>query len=257
MVQANSAKCDGRSAEPNQQPSPTTARTSGSATPPWPQYDGSDADPSALRRRQPRYWSVSQVLVWMCTRDQRMVSAVRDPFDAESLGREFFRYRLQTIGEQVRRLHSGGSIEQFMKVWPGGRIQTWGRRPTMSNFEAIEPQELGDLQLRIEVDEDGTRRTTLWSKASQRRRWEELRFSPRDVKRLWPVSVLRPRKSHTLDRAILEFLCEITMSGPIKKNVAMAKSEAVPGWSRRSFERAWKDLPKMGKIARGKHGPRL
>jgi hypothetical protein len=257
MVQANGVNCAGRSAEPNQQPNPTTAQTSNDAVGPWPRYDGSDADPSALRRGPPRYWSLSQVLVWMCTRDQKMVSAVRDPFDAESLGREYFRYRLLTIDKLECGLNSGTSIEEFMKIWPGGRIQTWGRRPTTSNFEAIEPQELGDLQLRIDVDEDGTRRAALWSKASQRRRWEQPRFSPRDVKRLWPAPVLRPRKSQALDRAILDFLCEITKSGPIIKNIAMAKSEVVPGWSRNSFERAWKELPKERKIARGKHGPRL
>jgi hypothetical protein len=220
------------------------------------------------------YWTIAQAIVWVCTRDEAVVTAMPAPLSTETLCLQL-KYRVglkyterKMLGGSTRhwvdleinprapcKFSTGIEAIQFLQAGVlGGFIRTIARDARSGSWGAIPESERTELEFRIRPD-DPLPRYGFCSTITGECRWIEPLLSIADVKRLAPL----PTQSPTVaaDKRMLDRLLEISVDRRPTREEALEKCRDVVGYSGRGFERAWKRLPDSRKRKRGEHGPRL
>jgi hypothetical protein len=221
------------------------------------------------------YWDLVETLMWIATRDESRVAALRDKSDEIKTALVFSAMRGEPIvleyPHPASGTNGGADLEQAAPQRAGrapyplddlaakvqsGRVRMTAIRGDGGTNEQIPVPlaELNDLTFRLPpsclVAPVG-----LWSR-SRTLVWRSPQFLRADVVAAWPA---RNRKTAAASAAILRYLRSImSAEAPLTKLEARQRclaevDNAYPG----AFNKAWAELEPSRKRRRGKHGPRV
>lgn len=221
------------------------------------------------------FWTPAEAIVWICTRNLERVAAIRDPAAPAAILRVMRTYGIKwhipinddgSLAGEIKPVGHDDwvgvtparALEMLLAASRGAVVHMQGQRAGSKSFEAIPPVELVDLRPRITPGNLATS-WGLWSESRNELAWTLVQFDRDDVMRKWRPPTSYQVKAARVDRAITAHLWQVmSPESPLTKHEAFKSCKnAVPGFYRGAFERAWKYFPVERKKGRGKHGPRV
>jgi hypothetical protein len=223
-----------------------------------------------------RYWELVETLMWIATRDESRVAALRDKSDEIKTALVFSAMRGEPIDVEhpYRALGTNGGadlerpapqragrapyplVDLLAKVQSGRVCMTAIRADGGTNEQIPVPlAELNDLTFRLPPS-PSVAPVGLWSRSGCTLFWKSPQFLRADVVAAWPA---RNRKTAAAAAAILRYLPSImSAEAPLTKLEAQQRCLAeVPGAYPAAFNKAWAELEPSRKRRGGKHGPRV
>jgi hypothetical protein len=221
-----------------------------------------------------RYWDLVETLMWIATRDESRVAALRDKSDEIKTALVFTAMRGEPIvidyPHWAPGTNGGADLEEPAPQRAGrapypldelpakvqsGRVRMTAIRGDGGTNEQIPVPlaELNDLTFHLPPSHS-VALVGLWSRSTLA--WRSPQFFRADVVAAWPA---RNRKTAAASAAILRHLRSImSAEAPLTKLEAQKRCLAeVPGAYPGAFNKAWAELEPSRKRRRGKHGPRV
>ena len=215
--------------------------------------------------------NLPQAVAWICTREERAVKDIGE----EPLGMQLLvakqrwlegmtsvtRWRPSldnSLGKpgktEVVQRNEHASFQEALKGLMGAYKKGYLPVYVADNGElkALTTVELQDLEIRVYNDLTGT--LGLLNMKLGNFSYVDPQFQLKDLERLWPGPIVPVTIAMT--RTILLALLEATAVAPLKKEQALELMQKLPGFGRRRFEDAWRQLPADHKVGRGKRGPK-
>jgi hypothetical protein len=215
--------------------------------------------------------NLPQAVAWICTREERAVKAIgEEPLDMQLLVAKqrwlegmtsVTRWRASldnNVGKpgktEVIQRNEHASFQEALKGLMMAHQNGYLSLYVAHNGElrALTTVELQDLEIRVYNDLTGT--LGLLNTKLGNFSYVNPQFLLKDLERLWPGPIVPVTIAMT--RTILLALMQATEGGPLKKEQALELTQKLPGFGRRRFEDAWRQLPAGHKVGRGKRGPK-
>jgi hypothetical protein len=231
------------------------------------------------------YWGVSEMVMWIRTRDHERVAAMSGLSETDAMGLALFTHLARLDPHSLRRFSvmnsdsdrptaaphgNGGSskitepsmmdpsraLDDLHRKVHSRRVEMTAIRCKGSSDEQtpVLPVELNDLTFRF-IPEHAVAPVGLWSRSRGVVVWRSPQFLRAHALRAWPA---RNTKTAAVSGAILRHLQKImTRDAPLTKSEAQRRCLAeVPNAYLGAFKKAWAELEPSCKRGRGKHGPR-
>jgi hypothetical protein len=223
------------------------------------------------------YWDLFETVIWICSRDENKVIALRDRSDQDKMASVISVMRVRRVmrspprGSGLTRgviepaapeanqssMEAQDAFEDLLRKVQSRRVRMTAINCRGSGERQIEVPlpEINGVELRMTVDNLDRVVAGLWSRSSDALAWRAPQFLRVDVIGAWPV----PRtKTAAVSAAILRHLREI-MTPERRLTKAEAKKRClaeVPNAYPEAFRRAWEQLEAPYKKRRGQHGKR-
>jgi len=221
------------------------------------------------------YWDLLETLRWICTRNEKLVTALRDRSDDDRMAVTLSGMKVPLVihsppgpwgtnhGADLEATAPQGDgstsiqgLDDVLIKVHSGRVRMTAIRCDGGNNEQISMPlaELNDLTFRL-IPGHPVAPVGLWSRSRDILMWRSPQFLSVDVIGEWPA---RNTKTAAVSTAILRHLREIMSLGArltkleARQRCLAEVPKAYPG----AFEKAWAELEPSCKRGRGKHGPR-
>ena len=221
------------------------------------------------------YWDLLETLRWICTRNEKLVAAMRDRSDDDRMAVTLSGMKVPLVihsppgpwgtnhGADLEATAPQGDgstsiqgLDDVLIKVHSGRVRMTAIRCDGGNNEQISMPlaELNDLTFRL-IPGHPVAPVGLWSRSRDILMWRSPQFLSVDVIGEWPA---RNTKTAPVSTAILRHLREIMSLGArltkleARQRCLAEVPKAYPG----AFEKAWAELEPSCKRGRGKHGPR-